>query len=149
MVEKAVAANSPPIGKRSYCRLSIVLTKLAIFYAVAIRLVICIMYVICFLFLFLFMKGIRLHFYFLNKVVSRLCSRPSEPFADVVVYTCTKSTLSLTRYLIFSFCKLSIVVVRCCWRVPNYYFIRYQFFVCVFTRSYTRSSQLLLQTLFA
>ena len=45
------------------------------------------------------------------------------------LYTCTKSTSSLTRYLFISLYRLSVVVVRCCWRV--------------FTRSYTRSSQLL------
>ena len=47
-------------------------------------------------------------------------------------------------------CRLSIVLVRCCWRVPNEYFIRYYFVMCVFTRrSYTHSSlvQLLLTIL--
>ena len=39
----------------------------------------------------------------------------------VGVYTCTNSTSSLTRCLYISVCRLSVVVVRCCWREPIYY----------------------------
>ena len=33
------------------------------------------------------------------------------------VHSSTKSTLSLARYMFTLFCRLSIVVVRCCWGV--------------------------------
>ena len=68
-----------------------VLTKIAIIYAVAIRLVVCTMYVIL-RFVCLFMKGVRLEINFLNNVVCIPAFVPGrrEPFAGVVVYTCTK-----------------------------------------------------------
>ena len=66
------------------------------------------------------MKGVRLEFYVLNKVLSP----PSFPAVGNLsqmssyIHTCTKSTSPLTRYLYISFCRLSIVAARrCCWRV--------------------------------
>ena len=96
------------------------LTKLVIMYAVAIRLVICIMDVIYVDILLLVhercpYRTLRAKY----SCVPAFVPGRKEPFEDVVVYACTKSTSSLTRFLFFPFGRLSIVVERCCWRVPN------------------------------
>ena len=96
------------------------LAKLAIIYGVAIRLVIWIMYVFrdfenC------LMKGVPLEFNFPNKFASPPSFTAVGNLSQMSLYihTCTKSTSSLKRFLFISIYRLSIVPVRCCWRIPN------------------------------